>query len=134
MKKIAALMAGLIILGFSAVSAQAADTVYELRTYTTNEGKLDDLNARFRDHTIGLFEKHGISSVGYWTPVDTPNTLIYVIKHNSRDAAAQSWKAFIEDPAWAVVAKESNANGAILAVAPESVFMNATAYSLDMLK
>ena len=127
-------MVGLIILGFSSVSAQAADTVYELRTYTTNEGKLDDLHARFSDHTIGLFEKHGIASVGYWTPVDTPNTLIYVIKHNSRAAATQSWKDFIADPAWAVVAKESNANGAILAVAPESVFMNATAYSLDMLK
>ena len=68
--------------------------VYELRTYTTNEGKLDNLNARFRDHTVRLFKKHGMESVGYWVPADEPNsknTLIYVIKHKSRDAAKESY-------------------------------------------
>ncbi len=106
--------------------------VYELRTYTTNEGKLDDLHARFRDHTVELFKKHGIESVGYWVPTDGPtakNTLIYIIAHQSRDAAKASWKAFLSDPDWQAVYKKSEANGPILAKAPESVYMNATDYS-----
>ena len=113
-------------------TARAADEVYELRTYTTNEGKLDALNARFRDHTVGLFKKHGIESVGYWVPTDGPkskNTLIYVIKHKSRDAAKASWKAFIADPEWKKVAKESQVDGRILAKAPESVYMSAADFS-----
>jgi hypothetical protein len=106
--------------------------VYELRTYTTNEGKLDHLNARFRDHTIRLFDKHGMTSVGYWVPSDKPqseNTLIYVLKHESRAAAKASWQAFIADPDWKKVAKVSQLDGQILAKAPESVFMNAADYS-----
>ncbi|HIM28528.1 MAG TPA: NIPSNAP family protein [Planctomycetes bacterium] len=111
---------------------RAVADVYELRTYTTNEGKLDNLNARFRDHTVQLFKKHGIESVGYWVPTDGPktkNTLIYVIKHESRDAARASWKAFLADGAWRKVARESQKDGQILAKAPESVFMDATDYS-----
>ncbi|MCA9120711.1 MAG: NIPSNAP family protein [Planctomycetaceae bacterium] len=106
--------------------------VFELRTYTTNEGKLDNLNARFRDHTVGLFKKHGMESVGYWVPTDeaqSKNTLIYVIKHASRDAAKASWQAFLADPEWKVVAKASQVDGQILAKAPDSVFMTATDYS-----
>ena len=115
--------------------ASAASTfgdVFELRTYTTNKGKLSALNARFRDHTVELFKKHGIESVGYWVPTDakkSKNTLIYVIKHKSRDAAKASWKAFAADPEWRKVAKESQLDGQILAKRPESVYMNATDYS-----
>ena len=106
--------------------------VYELRTYTTNEGKLDDLHARFRNHTVGLFKKHGIESVGYWVPTEgdeSKNTLIYVIKHKSRDAAAESWKSFVSDPDWKKVYKASESNGPILAKRPESVYMDLTDYS-----
>lgn len=106
--------------------------VYELRTYTTNEGKLDNLNARFRDHTVKLFEKHGMKSIGYWVPTDgkqAKNTLIYVISHKSREAATASWKAFLSDPAWKKVAAESQKDGRILAKRPDSVFMTATDYS-----
>ncbi len=106
--------------------------VYELRTYTTNEGKLDNLNARFRDHTVGLFTKHGMESVGYWVPADGPkseNTLIYALKHKSRDAAKASWKAFLADPAWKKVAAESQKDGQILAKRPDSVFMDVADYS-----
>ena len=70
--------------------AQAAGKVFELRTYTAPDGKLPLLQKRFRDHTIRIFEKHGMKSVGYWVPQDAPakdNTLIYVISHASRDAA-----------------------------------------------
>lgn len=136
MKYLRVLLMGIMVLSFNSTFAQSGDgdTVYELRTYTTNEGKLDDLHARFRDHTIGLFNKHGIESVGYWTPNDTPNTLVYVIRHNSMAAAKKSWQDFGNDPAWKAVAISSTANGPILAVSPESVYMKATDYSLDMLK
>jgi hypothetical protein len=126
------LVAFALLLSLCATSAFA--DVFELRTYTTNEGKLENLNARFRDHTIGLFKKHGIESVGYWVPVDekrSQNTLIYVIKHKSREAATESWKAFGSDPEWQKVAQESQIDGKILARRPESVFMEATDYSTD---
>ena len=122
------LIAILFVMGMTAANAQES-SVYELRTYLTNEGKLDDLHARFRDHTMALFDKHGMEHVGYWVPRDTSNTLIYIIKHKSMDAAKQSWKNFIDDPDWKVVAEQSNRNGAILAKAPDSVFMTDTDYS-----
>lgn len=121
-----------LLLAVCLLPTDAFAKIYELRTYTTNDGKLDDLHARFRDHTVELFKKHGIESVGYWVPTDGPNaqnTLIYVIAHESRDAAKASWKAFISDPEWQEVYKKSEANGPILAKAPESVYMNATEYS-----
>src|SRR5438876_9294355 len=95
--------------------ARAADKderVYELRTYYAAPGKLDALNARFRDHTCKLFEKHGMTNVGYWTPIDNPdNKLIYIVAHKDRDAAKQSWSKFIADPDWQKAHKESEKAG-----------------------
>ena len=127
------LVASMYILPLPALTHASAD-VYELRTYTTNEGKLDALNDRFRDDTVRLFKEHGIESVGYWVPVDEPestNTLIYVLKHKNRDVARESWKAFIADPEWKSVAKESQKDGRILAKAPESVYMEAADYTRE---
>lgn len=112
------------------VASTASAEVYELRTYIAREGTFDKLNARFRDNTVRLFKKHGIESVGYWIPTDedkSKNTLIYVIKHKSREAAKTSWKAFIADPEWQKVARESGVGR--LAKPPESVYMEATDYS-----
>ena len=109
----------------------AEGRVFELRTYTTHEGKLDALHARFRNHTTKLFEKHGMTNVGYWTPRDAPlaqNTLIYVLAHSSREAAEKSWAAFRNDPEWQKARTESEANGKIVSKV-ESVFLNATDYS-----
>ena len=111
--------------------------IYELRTYTTNEGKLKNLHARFRDHTIRIFEKHGMKSLGYWVPTDekkSKNTLIYILKHKSLEAAKASWKAFGRDPEWRKVAKESQVDGKILAKRPEKVFLKATGYSPNAFK
>jgi uncharacterized protein (DUF1330 family) len=127
MKKALLLLASVLLL---TSAATAADKVYELRIYTCNPGKLDALNARFRDHTVRLFEKHGIENVGYWTPIDnTNNQLVYIIAHKSREAAKASFAAFGADPDWKAAAKASEANGKILAKAPESIFMDATDYS-----
>jgi hypothetical protein len=102
--------------------------VYELRTYTTAEGRLPALDARFRDHTMKLFERHGMRNVMYWTPIDKPNTLIYVIAHKDRDAAKASWKGFIDDPDWKKAYAASHADGPIVTNV-ESVFMKKTDYS-----
>jgi len=113
--------------------AQAPGRVFELRTYTAVDAeKLAALHARFKNHTLRLFEKHGMQNVGYWKPMDAPlsaNTMIYVIAHKSREAAKQSWTAFRNDPEWTKVSTESEANGKILAKSPESVYMEATDYS-----
>lgn len=107
----------------------AADPLlYELRTYTAPEGKLDALNARFRNHTMQLFEKHGMKNIMYWTATDKPNTLIYVIAHKDAESAKASWAAFREDPVWKKVAEETQRDGKIVEKV-ESVFMKSTDYS-----
>lgn len=112
-----------------AAGADAEDaTAYELRTYTTNEGKLDQLHTRFREHTLKIFEKHGMKSIGYWIPANTPNTLIYLLQHKSNAAAAESWKAFIGDPEWQKVYAASITDGQLVSNI-ESTFMSATDYS-----
>jgi NIPSNAP len=104
--------------------------VYELRTYTCYDGKLDALKARFRDNTIRIFKRHGIESVGYWVPQDerSKNTLIYIVVHPSKEAADANWKAFQDDPEWKKVAAESEANGKIVQKV-DRVFMDPTEFS-----
>ena len=114
-------------------SRAAEDTrAFELRIYTTNEGKLPDLLKRFRDHTCKLFEKHGIENIGYWVPIEeadgASNKLIYIVAHKSRDAAKANWAGFSGDPEWRAAAKASEANGKLLTKI-ESIFLSATDYS-----
>lgn len=112
-------------------SGNAAGRVFEIRTYTTLDGRLDALHSRFRDHTTKLFEKHGMTNIGYWTPQDAPlsqNTLIYVLAHSSREAAKKSWDDFRNDPQWKKARDESEASGKIVSKV-ESVYMDATNYS-----
>lgn len=104
------------------------DMVYELRTYTTAEGRLPNLHKRFRDHTMKLFAKHGMKNVVYMTPLEKENTLVYLIAHKSRKDADKSWKAFLNDPDWKKVYAESKADGPIVTKV-ESQFLKATDYS-----
>ena len=109
----------------------ASTTVYELRVYHAYEGKLSDLLKRFREHTTKLFEKHGIRNVAYWTPLDEPaksNTLIYILEHPSREAAAANWKAFQDDQEWKSVRDKSEENGKIVEKV-DSTFMALTDFS-----
>jgi hypothetical protein len=111
--------------------AQAQVRVFELRTYTAHEGKLGNVVNRFRDHTMKMFSKHGMTSVGYWTPEDAPlakNTLIYILAHPSREVAAKNWDAFRSDPDWKVAKAASESNGPIVE-RTTSVFMDATSFS-----
>src|SRR6202040_4133240 len=119
----------------SGMEAQASgaksDVVYELRVYHANEGKLDALLARFRDHTIAIFDRHGMKSVAYWTPTDEPlkgRTLIYILKHPSREAAAANWKAFHDGPEWVKVSTASEVNGKLVEKV-DSTYMTLTDFS-----
>jgi hypothetical protein len=112
--------------------AMAENRVYEMRTYICNEGKLEDLKKRFRDHTIRIFKRHGMESVGYWVPQDpekSKTTLIYIISHASREQARKNWAEFSSDPEWKKVAADSEANGKIVQRV-ESVFMDPTDFSM----
>ncbi|HZZ29234.1 MAG TPA: NIPSNAP family protein [Pirellulales bacterium] len=122
--------------GNIAVQAEAAEAakhnrVFEIRTYTAEEGKLDALLARFRDHTCALFEKHGMTNIGYWVPQDEPkskNTLVYILAHESRDAAKKNWAEFSRDPDWQKAKTDSEADGK-LTTKTESVFVDPTDFS-----
>jgi hypothetical protein len=136
--RLIAVTLGVFAAGF--VAGQAFDggnaeaqgrTVFELRTYTSPEGRLGDLLARFRNDTLRIFEKHGMQNVGYWVPADAPastNTLIYILAHDSRAAATKSWADFQADPEWRAVRERTQANGPIVSKV-ESVFLESTDFS-----
>lgn len=106
----------------------AEQRIYELRTYTTLDGKLDALLARFRNHTTGLFEKHGMTNIGYWVPKEKPNTLIYVLAYKDMASAKAAWEAFRKDPDWVKARTESEAAGKIVDKV-ESVYMDPADFS-----
>ena len=113
---LAAFSPALLLTGAGSAQAQN-QMVYELRTYTCVPGRLEALKARFRNHTVRLFEKHGMKNIGYWVPADAPlseNTLIYVLAHKSREAAKASWDAFRNDPDWKKARESSEADGKIV--------------------
>lgn len=111
--------------------ADSKGRVYELRTYTAAEGKLGDLEARFRNHTLKLFEKHGMKNIVYLVPMDGPraqNTLVYLLAHESREAATKSWSDFRNDPDWQKAQKASEVNGK-LTTKVESEFLTPADFS-----
>jgi hypothetical protein len=115
------------------VRGESVETpAFELRVYHANEGKLDDLLARFRNHTMALFTKHGITSVGYWVPLDDGplkgRTLFYMLKYPSRAEAVTRWKAFQTDEEWVKVRTASEVNGKLVDHV-ESTFLELTDFS-----
>ncbi|MBC8116134.1 MAG: NIPSNAP family protein [Candidatus Saccharimonas sp.] len=128
----AALLVGLAV-GWSTATLRAepdkpAAKVYELRTYTTEEGRLPALHARFRDHTIKLFEKHGMKNVVYFTPIDkdgkpVENKLVYLLAHKSQEARTASFGAFARDPEWIAARDASEKDGRIVANVDSQLFV-----------
>ncbi len=125
-----------LVLGAGLAELRAAEPanagrVFEIRTYHCFPGRLDALHKRFREHTMKVFEKHGMTNVAYWTFEDSPdkeNTLIYVISHASREQAAKNWDEFRNDPEWKQIAADSEKDGKIVEKV-DSVFVDATDYS-----
>ena len=122
-----ALMSAFSTLGQS----KSSQHVYELRMYHVNEGKMDALVARFRDHTDTLFKKHNMKSIGYWKPEDAPNSqnlFIYILEHPSRQEAEKNWAEFQADPEWKKVKAESEMQGPLVDHI-DRYFMDPTSFS-----
>ena len=123
-------------LGYAAREAEGGKAkvetrVFEMRTYYIHPGRMKAMNARFRDHTNKLLEKHGMTLIGFWTPTDADKAekqLIYIVAHASKAAADKSWADFRKDPAWIAARKASEVDGPLVKDV-ESVFMNPTDYS-----
>jgi hypothetical protein len=132
MKPLSLFVLALLATVFTASAADKDTRFYEMRTYYAAPGKLDDLNSRFRDHTTKLFEKHGITNIGYWVPIENPeNKLVYVLAYPSREARDKSWKDFGGDPDWKKAQSESEANGKLVAKV-EQIYMTATDFSPEI--
>jgi hypothetical protein len=109
----------------------AEGRVFEMRTYYANPGKMKALHARFRDHTCKLFEKHGMTIVGFWSPIDktkAEEVMVYILAYPSKEAADKAWTAFREDPDW-IKAKADSEKAGVLVKKVESVFLMGTDYS-----
>ena len=121
------ILAAASVLSFATAFAAEQETrFFEMRTYHAAPGKLDDLLARFRDHTLKIFERHGMINVGYWLPeTNSENKLIYLLAFPDRQARDTSWKEFSADPEWQAVAKESERNGRLVSKV-DSIFLQPT--------
>lgn len=144
---------GLLFLSFMSVNAQdnarqdttpsTNQTVYELRIYYPHEGKLEGILSRFRNHTTGLFEKHGFTNVGYWVtrPGGEPSfadtiiagnggkeALLYIVSFPDIETRNASWEAFVKDPEWIKVYEESRVNGPLVREI-EQIYLNPTDFS-----
>ena len=129
-----AVAAGVVVAQSGGNSVAKDSRVFEMRTYYAAPGKLEDLQARFRNHTTKLFEKHGMTNIGYWVPVDektgqpSGNALVYILAYPSLEARAKSWEGFRADPAWNAARTESEKNGRLVEKV-DAVFLKATDYS-----
>jgi hypothetical protein len=126
------LLSAILAIGLFTGVASAQSHVFELRVYTANEGKLEALKARFRDHTEAIFKKHHINVIAYWVPAkDDPkskDTFIYIVEHASREAATKNWADFDSDPTWKQVKSDSEKDGPLVKKV-DSTFMDALPFS-----
>lgn len=130
--KVLSLLVLMLAASLTANSAEPDPRVFEMRTYYAAPGKLDDLHARFRDHTTKLFAKHGITNIGYWVPLENAdNKLVYVLAYPNREARETSWKAFAGDPEWQAAKNASEVKGKLVAKV-EQLFLKATDFSPEI--
>jgi NIPSNAP len=116
----------------TATAAEASSRCYELRIYYAADGKLNELNKRFKDHTVGLFKRHGMTNLAYWMPLENQQRrLIYLLSYPDLAARNASWEAFKADPEWSRVQSASEAAGKLVERV-ESRMLTATDFSPEM--
>ena len=127
------LLAALVFTTSMITDLSAEDTkLYEMRIYHANPGKLDALHSRFRDHTCALFEKHGMTQLGYYVPIENEdNILVYWLSYSDEDARNKAWKAFRDDPKWKAAYAASTKDGKLIEKV-DSIFLRATDYSPEI--
>jgi hypothetical protein len=124
-------MKGADLLPMINASAESPDRTFELRTYTCTPNKLPNLVSRFKNHTLKLFEKHGMENIAYFVTEEKDGVqpkLVYLLAHKSEAAAAASWEGFRADPDWIKAREESEKDGKILEKV-ESLMMRPTVFS-----
>jgi hypothetical protein len=105
--------------------------VYELRTYWAAPGKIEALHRRFRTLTLGIFQRHAMEVVGFWTPVlDSAESgnLVYILRFADEAAKIAAWTAFQNDPDWIAGKAASEVDGKLVDHLT-SVLLDATDYS-----
>ena len=135
-RMISCVVVGVFVLGVytgrsSVARAQEGRKVFELRTYTAADGKLRTLSNRFRDRTLTLFKKHGMSTIGAWIPTDVPqsaNTLVFLMAWPSRETADKTWQEFGDDPEWKALVAETEGDGRLWSKL-DRLWLSATEYS-----
>ncbi|GAB4113293.1 MAG: hypothetical protein OHK0057_36260 [Thermoflexibacter sp.] len=133
MKKLAVAYLSMLLLCLGS-NFKKDDRLYEMRIYYAEQGKLENLLARFRNHTTKLFKKHGMTNEGYWLPIDNKdNKLVYVLSYPNREIREQAWKNFIADPEWKQVQQESEKDGKLISKI-EALFLKTTDFSPTKIK
>lgn len=131
------MLVGAVVLALLVCTVRADEPVkkegriFEMRIYYAAPGKMKELHARFRNHTCKLFEKHGMTLIGFWSPIDgklAEEKMIYILAFPSKEAAKKSWKDFTNDPDWKRVKAETEKNGKLVDRV-ESIYLTATDYS-----
>ena len=117
-----------IVTFLALMASPLAAEVYELRTYTANEGKMEGVLARFRDHTTKILESHGMKNIGYWLTEGKSPKLVYLITHKDRETAKKNWKAFGADPKWKAAKTDSVKDGKLVKKV-DSKFLTPTDFS-----
>ena len=135
MKRLSLSLTAVLMSTFTAAADEpkpTADTrVFEMRTYYAHPGKMSALHARFRDHTVKLFEKHGMTAIGFWSPIDKTEAeemMVYLLAYPSKEAADKSWKDFVADPDW-IKAKAASEKDGPLVKDVKRKFLSPTDYS-----
>jgi hypothetical protein len=116
------------------LDSRGAPRLFELRTYTANPGKLEAIHDRFRDHTLGLFQKHGMTSILYWRPTagqdgGYDSKMVYMLAYPNLAARNADWAAFSADPDWIKASNDSQKNGVLLKGKPDTVFLTPLPFS-----
>lgn len=98
--------------------------IYELRTYQVVPGKMKELNDRFANITIRLFEKHGMKVIGFWETAigeATTTELIYMLAFEDLGHYQRAWDAFITDPEWQETKRRTEVDGPLVNVAGSKI-------------
>ena len=104
--------------------------IHELRIYHCMPNRLPDLLRRFRDVTLGIWERHGIRQAGFWTvAVGSSNQdLYYLLAWESLAERDAKWTAFQRDPEWGEKRAASERDGPIVA-SIENLILQPTGFS-----
>ena len=108
--------------------------IYELRIYEAAPGRLGDLNRRFADITLNIWERLGIPPIGFWTTLVGPsnNALHYILEWEDMADRHVKWTRFMTDTEWIARKAETERDGVIV-TRVENLILAPTEYGAELL-